>query len=126
MRPQITTLAAAVALAGAALAPGAAGAAGELRTAAQLASYCGGDPGTEAGAVGRVFCYGYMTGVMQLHREMVADIPELEPGACPDYTVSREELAAVYVNYLAANADRGAEPPLSVLGDAAAAEWPCN
>ena len=97
----------------------------EVRTAGDLAGYCSGDVATEEGAIGRVFCFGYLTGVMQLHREMVSDL-DIEPGACPDYAVSRERLAAVYVAFVDAHPDRRGEPPLSVLGDAAAAEWPCR
>jgi hypothetical protein len=103
---------------------GGASSANEVKTAGQLASYCSGDLATEEGALARVFCYGYLTGVMQLHRELVADL-QIESAACPDYTVSRDQLASVLVAYVASHPERRDEPPLSVLGYAAAETWPC-
>jgi hypothetical protein len=100
-------------------------AANDVRTAGQLADYCAGDLSSDEGAVARVFCYGYLTGVMQLHREMVNDLG-IESAACPDYAVSRETLADVYVRYVAANPERRGGLPIDVLGEAAAEAWPCR
>ncbi len=122
MRCGITGVAAAAI---AAVLTGGPAAANVVDTAGALAAACSGDLSTDEGAVARVFCYGYLTGVMQLHRELVDDL-RIEAAACPDYSVSRERLAAVLVAYVEANPDRRDAPPIVALGEAAAEIWPCR
>ena len=71
------------------------------------------------------FCYGYMAGVAQLHRALVrAD--NIEPIACPQHEVTREELVRIFLDWAHANPGAMDELPAESVKRAAAAAWPCG
>lgn len=96
----------------------------DLLTAQSLTDLCaaaGGDAGSEKA---RVFCHGYIAGAMHFHRAMTAR-GDLVPLACPGDSVTRRQMAAVYVGWSTGRDDLATMTPLEGLARAARDEWPC-
>jgi hypothetical protein len=96
-----------------------------LRTTRDLVALCSGEPDQSLYAEALQFCYGFMAGVAQLHRALV-QTGDIKPLACPQYAVTREALAQVFLDWVRAHPDAMDQPPGEALKRAAAAAWPCG
>jgi Rap1a immunity proteins len=96
-----------------------------LQTTRDLVALCSGEPDQSLYTETLQFCYGFMAGVAQLHRALVRT-GDLKPLACPQYAVTREALAQVFLDWVHANPDAMDQPPGESLKRAAAAAWPCG
>jgi hypothetical protein len=94
-------------------------------TTADLVALCSDRPGDPLYAEAMQFCYGFVAGVAQLHRSMV-DGESLEPLACPEREVTREQLVEVFLDWAKANPRSMAALPVESLIQAAGARWPCS
>lgn len=97
-----------------------------VATTADLVELCSvniDDPGYEA-AMG--FCLGYIDAAMDYHAALTEG-PRYESIACPQETVTREEVRAVFVDWSTRNTQHfGDERPVTGVMRAAAEKWPCR
>jgi hypothetical protein len=96
-----------------------------LQTTRDLVALCSGEPDQALYAEALQFCYGFLAGVAQLHRTLVR-AGDIKPIACPQYEVTRETLAVVFLDWARANPNVLDQPPAESLSRAAAAAWPCG
>jgi hypothetical protein len=96
-----------------------------LKTTRDLVALCASDPDQSLYAEALQSCYGFLAGVAQLHRALVGT-GDIKPIACPQYEVTRETLAAVFLDWTRAHPDSLDQPPVESLKRVAAAEWPCR
>ncbi len=97
----------------------------DLRTTRDLVALCSDQPGDPLYAEALQFCYGYMAGVAQLHRELVR-LGNIKPVACPQYEVTREALAQAFLGWGRKTPAAMDELPAESVMHAAAAAWPCH
>ena len=96
----------------------------DLLTAQDLADLCSAN-GTDIGSEkARILCHGFIVGAMHFHRA-VTEQGDFQPLACPDATITRREMAVVFVSWSGDRADLATMRPLEGLVRAAQAEWPC-
>jgi hypothetical protein len=71
------------------------------------------------------FCLGYVDAVMDYHAALTAG-PKYDPVACPENTITREQLVAVLLDWSKSNAQHlDVETPVHGLMRAASEKWPC-
>lgn len=82
-------------------------------------------PASDANAaVAEAFCYGFFSGGKHYHDE-VATVAGLGPVFCPPAPLNREEIVAVFVDYVKRNPARGADKPIDVIFEAGSERFPC-
>ncbi len=96
----------------------------KLVTAQDLVDVCTVDASDPNYAVAEAFCYGFFTGGKHYHDEVAAVSP-LGPIACPPVPATRQELVAVFVDYVKRNPQRAAGRPIDVIFEAVGERWPC-
>ena len=98
----------------------------QVITTEDLIELCGvsaGDPLYNA-AMG--FCLGYIDAAMDYHAALTAG-PKYDPIACPETTVTREELVVVLMDWSKRNTQHlKSEAPVIDLMRASAEKWPCS
>ena len=110
--------------------PGASGATGEddfaLATTRALVALCSAAPDDPLREQAKELCLGYVTGVAQLHRYLIANKRLVGgPVACPAQTVSRAAFAEEFVAWATAHAQYMGDPPIDTIARAAADKYPC-
>lgn len=70
------------------------------------------------------FCYGFMDGVAH-YDNAIANLDVIEDIVCIPANVTRKQAVAVFIAYIEANPQYGAEPPIDGLVRALVAEWAC-
>lgn len=97
-----------------------------VTTTADLIELCGvsaADPIYEA-AMG--FCLGYIDAAMDYHAALT-DGPKYDPIACPETSVTREEVVVVLMDWSKRNAQHlNNETPVVGVMRASAEKWPCS
>ena len=96
-----------------------------VETTRDLVALCSAQPGDPVYPEAQQFCYGYMVGMAQLHRELVGH-RNMKPLACPQYEVTREELVRAFLDWGRKNPAAMDELPAEGVIHAAAAAWPCR
>jgi hypothetical protein len=89
----------------------------------ELCSVSAGDPHYDA-AMG--FCLGYIDAAMDYHAALTAG-PRYDPIACPETTVTREEVVVVLMDWSKDNTQHlNKETPVVGVMRASAEKWPCT
>jgi Rap1a immunity proteins len=96
-----------------------------LNDAQALVTACTVPADNELYQTAKGFCYGYMTGAMQVYRAAAAS-PNVKNYVCPGHEVSRAEMRDVFLAWAAANPERLNEPAVDSLLRAAVAKFPCQ
>ena len=97
----------------------------DLDTTRELVALCSAQPGDALYAEALQFCYGYVAGIAQFHRALIrAD--RIEPVACPQHEVTREELARVFLDWARGNPAAEGQLAAESVARAAGAAWPCG
>lgn len=96
----------------------------KLVTAQDLFDICTVEPANPMQPVAEAFCYGFFSGGKHYHDE-VATIAGLGPVFCPPAPLNREEIVAVFVDYMKRNPDRGVAKPIDVIFEAGSERFPC-
>ncbi|RLA50255.1 MAG: hypothetical protein DRR42_13625, partial [Gammaproteobacteria bacterium] len=98
----------------------------DVRTTESLIELCGvsvGDPAYEA-AMG--FCLGYIDAALDYHAALTAG-SKSDAIACPDNTVSREQIVVVVVDWSRRNTQHlKSEVPVHGVMRAIVEKWPCS
>ena len=72
------------------------------------------------------FCLGYIDAAMDYHAALTAG-PKYDPIACPETTVTREEVVVVLMDWSKRNTQHlKSETPVVGLMRASAEKWPCS
>ena len=72
------------------------------------------------------FCLGYIDAAMDYHAALTAG-PKYDPIACPETTVTREEVVVVLMDWSKRNTQHlKSEAPVVGLMRASAEKWPCS
>ena len=89
----------------------------------ELCSVSAGDPLYDA-AMG--FCLGYIDAAIDYHAALTAG-PKYDPIACPETSVTREEVVVVLMDWSKRNAQHlNNETPVVGVMRASAEKWPCS
>ena len=98
----------------------------EAGTVASVAKLCSADQGTEMGKYAIGFCYGWIEGLEQFYAALLRDERfDVKPAVCPGRVVSREETRQIFVDWAAANPDKGNLEPLQGIISATKEKFPC-
>lgn len=95
-----------------------------LHTTADLVDVCTIETGHADYTAAVAFCYGFMDGVAH-YDNAIANLDVIDDIVCIPTTVTRTEAVASFIEYIKANPQYGAEPPIDGLFRALVAEWPC-
>lgn len=91
-----------------------------------LVALCSAAPDDPLANQAKELCLGYVTGVAQLHRYLVANKRLLGgPVACPAQSVSRDAFADEFVAWANAHPQYMNDPPIDTIARAAADKYPC-
>jgi len=89
----------------------------------ELCSVSAGDPLYDA-AMG--FCLGYIDAAIDYHAALTAG-PKYDPIACPENTVTREQVVVVLMDWSKRNIQHlNSETPVVGVMRASAEKWPCS
>jgi hypothetical protein len=97
-----------------------------VATTEELIELCsvGADDPSYAAAMG--FCLGYLDAALDYHMALTSG-EKFEAIVCPDPEVTREEVAAVFVDWSRANPQLvGSGPPVDSVMRAVYEKWPCS
>ena len=95
-----------------------------LTTAQDLYDVCTVAASDPRHAVAEAFCYGFFSGGKHYHDE-VATVALIGPVVCPDRLPSREEVVAVFVDFMQRNPQHAADRPMNAVFEAIGERWPC-
>ena len=96
-----------------------------MNTTADLVDVCTIEAGHADYTAALAFCYGFVDGVAH-YDHAIAKLAVIEDIVCTPANVTRKQAVAVFIEYIAANPQYGAEPPIDGLVRALVAEWPCT
>ena len=95
-----------------------------LHTTSDLVDVCTIETGHADYTAALAFCYGFMDGVAH-YDNAIASLDVIDDIVCIPANVTRTEAVATFIEYIKANPQYGAEPPIDGLFRALVAEWPC-
>jgi hypothetical protein len=96
----------------------------KLVTAQDLYDVCTVEPSDPNQAVAEAFCYGFFSGGKHYHDE-VATVDNVGPLFCPPKPLTRQEMVAVFVDFMNRNPGRGSGRPIDVIFEAGGERFPC-
>ena len=95
-----------------------------LRSAQDLVDVCTLEPSHEHHAVAMAFCYGFFEGAT--HYDNALGESEMHPDlVCEPEGITRSEAVTAVTDYLTANPQYAAEPPIDAAFRALMDKWPC-
>jgi hypothetical protein len=96
-----------------------------LSTTADLVDVCTIETGHADYTAALAFCYGFMEGVT--HYDIaITNLDVIEDIVCIPANVTRTQGVATFIEYMNANPQYGAEPPIDGMFRALVAKWPCE
>jgi hypothetical protein len=98
-----------------------------LKNGQDLADLCDAKPGDEIYAEAKQFCFGFLSGVVHFHDALSAG-PNFGRIVCPEGKVTREDGAAIFVEWAKAHPDEATKSnPAEAVVKAALDKWgPCQ
>jgi len=95
-------------------------------TTGELIELCSVSTGDAAYPAAMAFCLGYIDAALDYHAALTAG-PNRSPIACPDTSVTREEVVVVVVEWSKRNAKHlQGEAPVHGVMRAVSEKWPCS
>ena len=95
-----------------------------LGSAADLVDICTLESGHPDYAVATAFCYGFFEGATH-YDDALADSGLYVDIVCVPDDITRSQAVSVIIDFMVANPQHGAEPPIDATFRALIAEWPC-
>lgn len=96
----------------------------KLVTAQDLYDVCTVAPSDPNQAVAEAFCYGFFSGGKHYHDE-VAAVAGVGPVFCPPPSLTRQEMVAVFVDYVSRNPGRASGRPIDIIFEAGEERFHC-
>lgn len=95
-----------------------------LFSAQALADLCAATGASSDAIKARVFCHGYLSGVMALHTALIVS-DDFNPFACPGDGVTRDRVRAELVSWSQDRTDLDQMAPVEAVARALQERWPC-